>query len=56
MSILDARMTLGAWQPTGQLRDDRIEAVDANGQLKRINWLVHKSCLADFHNSGRSSG
>jgi hypothetical protein len=45
MSLLDARMTHGEWQPTGQLRDDRIEGADG----RKINELVHKACLARYH-------
>ena len=46
MTIPDARMTGGDWQPTGQLRDDRIEASDGSRQ---VNWLVHKACLQRYH-------
>ena len=50
LSLLDARMTGGNWEPTGQLRDDRIEA---GSDGKPINELVHKACLAAYHEQRR---
>lgn len=45
MSLLDCRLTMGDWEPTGQLRDDRIYG--ASG--KQMNELVHKACLRAWH-------
>lgn len=44
MSLLESRMTHGAWEALGQLRDDRLN--DRGGNP--INELVHKKCLHKY--------
>lgn len=45
LSLADSRMINGSWEPSGQLRDDRI--VGPTGQP--MNGLVHKGCLHGWH-------
>lgn len=52
MRLDDCRLTHGSWTEMQQqgylvLRDDRLH--DREG--RQVNWLVHKSCLRDWHRS-----
>jgi len=45
IGIEESRMTGGNWEPTGQLRDDRLHS----GGGKKLNYLVHKACMTEWH-------
>lgn len=47
MALDDTRMTGGDWEPRGQKRDDRLYGEND----KKINTLVHKSCLRPWHDA-----
>lgn len=51
MSLAECRLTGGNWEPTGQLRDDRL----TDGLGRQVNFLVHKHCLRSWHEQNQSN-